>query len=241
MNPAPLIEAKGLSVLYGQRAALSEVTFEMGEGDRVALLGPNGAGKSTLIGVLGGALAPDLGSAKINGQSPEKFRTGARNLGWLPERAPLSPELTVLEHLRLAARLRDLGKAEERSEIERLTDKLHLEDKIHRRAGGLSSGSRRQAALATALIGRPRLLLLDEPTSGLDPDEVRRLEAVLGELSKDTTLIISTHLLREAASLTRTTAIISGGRLVAYGPWERLSKGGPPEEAYFRALSEEVL
>ena len=232
-----LVKTSDLCVFYGGRAALSRVDFQLRAGDKVALLGPNGAGKSTLMGVLGGAASPDKGAAVIGGIAPEKFRAGARNLGWLPERAPLSPELTVLEHLRLAARLRNLSKAEEGSEIERLTDRLNLGDKLGRLAGGLSSGSRRQAALACALLGKPRLLLLDEPTSGLDPGEVERLGALLAELDEDASLVISTHLISEAVKATEFAAFLSEGRLKAHAPWKLLSLDGPPEEAYFRIFS----
>lgn len=236
----PLILTKNLAILYGRRAALEGIGLEIPAGARVALLGPNGAGKSTLLGVLGGVLSPDRGSAEVDGLSPERFRAGPRNLGWLPERAPLSSELTVLEHLKLAARLRGLSKAEESSEIDRLVAGLNLGDKLSRLSGGLSSGSRRQAALAAALLGGPRLLLLDEPSSGLDPDESRRLSTMINDLSAGTTLIISTHLLAEAASLTAMAAIISEGRLRAFGPWPSLSGGAPPEEAYFKVMAGEA-
>jgi ABC-2 type transport system ATP-binding protein len=236
MAGEPLIEARDLAVLYGRRAALDGVGLKVAAGARLALLGPNGAGKSTLLGVLGGALAPDRGAALVGGLSPERFRQGPRNLGWLPERAPLSAELTVLEHLRLAARLRGLGRAEEKSEIERLAEALALGDKLSRLAGGLSSGSRRQAALAAALLGRPRLLLLDEPTSALDPEEAKRLAALLGQLEPEATLIISTHALGEAAAVTSAAAILDNGRLAAHGSWDQLSQGAGPEAAYFGAV-----
>jgi ABC-2 type transport system ATP-binding protein len=237
VSGAPLIRVEGLTVLYGRRAALDGVALEITAGSRVALLGPNGAGKSTLLGVLGGVLAPDRGGALIEGLTPERFRAGPRNLGWLSERAPLAAELTVLEHLRLAARLRGLSPDEERSEIERLVSALSLGDRLGRLAGGLSSGARRQAALAAALLGRPKLLLLDEPTKGLDPDERGRLADAIGKLVPRTTLILSTHALDEAAALTGLAAFLDRGALKGFGPWADLSGGGPPEAAWSRVLS----
>jgi ABC-2 type transport system ATP-binding protein len=215
---------------------LDGVDLDLGAGSRVALMGPNGAGKSTLLGVLGGVLAPDRGSVEIDGLPPGRFRTGALNIGWLPERAPLHPELTVAEHLRLAARLRGLTAAAARSEIDRLVTALELGDKLDRLAGTLSSGSRRQAALASALLGRPRLALLDEPTSGLDPGQIHRLGRLIAQMGPTETLICSTHDLGQAAKLTTLAAVLAEGRLAAFGPWAELSGGEAPERAYFRAL-----
>jgi ABC-2 type transport system ATP-binding protein len=233
----PLVRARGLRVLYGRRAALDGVDLDIAQGAKVALLGPNGAGKSTLLAVLGGAFAPDGGSASIGGSPPERFRTGPRNLGWLPERAPLCPELTVAEHLRLAARLRGLGREEAESEMERLASALSLSGCLLRLAGVLSSGARRRAALAAALLGRPRLVLLDEPASGLDPGEAGRLKALLSDLGPESTMIISTHALSEAAEIAGSAAILSEGVLKAHGSWASLSGGGPAEAAYFKALA----
>jgi ABC-type multidrug transport system ATPase subunit len=234
---APLIEVRGLTVLYGRRAALAGVDLELAAGSRTALLGPNGAGKSTLMRVLGGALAPDRGLVRVGGLPPERFRRGPRNLGWLAERAPLSGELTVAEHLELAGRLRGLGPAETRAEIGRLASYLSLGDKLRRLAGDLSTGSRRQAALAAALLGRPRLVVLDEPASGLDPDEARRLWALLADLDPEATMIISSHLLAEAGALAAQAVILDSGRLRAFGAWENLAgPGGGPEAAWLRVL-----
>jgi ABC-2 type transport system ATP-binding protein len=195
-----------------------------------------------------GALKPDRGQIRVDGLPPEKARLKPRLLGWLPERAPLNPELSVLEHLCLTAKFRGLEIKEAASEIERLASALDLFPKLERLAGRLSLGSRRQAALAIALLGNPAALILDEPSSSLDPDQVKRLNGLISSLPERTTLVISTHILPEARALTDRAAILSGGRLKAWGPWEKLeslpdtaqsgTQSDLTELAYFRALEE---
>jgi ABC-2 type transport system ATP-binding protein len=228
------VNIRAVSVFYGRRLALDDVSLSLPKGAKTALLGPNGAGKSTLMKVVCGVLAPDLGQAMIGDLNSLKARTAPLTVGWLPERAPLNPELTVSEHLKLAARLRGLNRAEETLETERLSEALNLGDKLNRLAGALSLGSRRQAALALAFLGQPSLIVLDEPTSSLDPDEVRRLKVLLADLSLETTLLISSHVLTEVAELTDQVVILKDGRLAACGLWKELP-GGTPQEIYFQA------
>jgi ABC-2 type transport system ATP-binding protein len=227
--------------------ALDGLSFEIDRGRKTALLGPNGAGKSTLLKIIAGAMSPDSGSVSVDGANPKAKCAEPRFLGWLPERAPLNSELTVLEHLLLTACFRGLGDKETKSETERLVSALNLGSKLNRLTGRLSLGSRRQAALAVALMGEPRLIILDEPSSSLDPDEVRRLKELVMNLKKDTTLIISSHILPEVFSLTQDVMIVSDGKLMAKGPWSKLQgdlgvtskpeNAKYPEDIYFKALS----
>ncbi|MDR2198781.1 MAG: ABC transporter ATP-binding protein [Deltaproteobacteria bacterium] len=241
-----MIKAENLSRSFGSFRALNSVSFEIKRGWRTALLGPNGAGKSTLMKIVAGALSPDGGSITAQGKDPKERRTVPGFLGWLPERAPLIAELTVEEHLTLAARFRGLTHAEAAREKERLSESLNLEDKLKRPAGRLSLGSRRQAALALALIGSPALVILDEPGASLDPEEAERLKTLVASLPPDTTLLISSHNLPEAAALTGGVLVIAGGELKAAGSWMELGEGLKGEasgdeasltkEIYFKAL-----
>ncbi|MDR1051772.1 MAG: ABC transporter ATP-binding protein [Deltaproteobacteria bacterium] len=233
----PIISVRNLDVYFGSQRALKDVSLDIPEGARVALLGPNGAGKSTLIKALCGAVDPGGGAVSIAGMSPGEARAEPLLLGWLPEGAPLNPELTVLEHLAMAARLRGLDGKAARAEIERLGDALSLGTKFKRLAGGLSMGSRRQAAAALALLGRPRIVVLDEPTSSLDPAEARRLTALLKKLAPETTLVVSSHILPEVASLTDSAVFLQDGELTARGTWSELAgAGGSPDQVYFQLV-----
>ncbi|MDR2611583.1 MAG: ABC transporter ATP-binding protein [Deltaproteobacteria bacterium] len=244
--PPPLVAARDLGRAFGSAEALKGLTFSLRRGGRTALLGPNGAGKSTLMRLIAGVLPPDGGEILADGMSPARARETPGFLGWLPEKAPLNQELTVREHLVLAGKLRGLDPAGTRSEIERLSAALDMEGKLDRLAGRLSLGTRRQAALALALLGGPRLLLLDEPSSSLDPEEVRRLNWLVMALPETTTLLVSTHVLEEAYLLTDSALILKEGRLAAHGGWDELGAGlgagsrpgdpGFPGEVFFLAL-----
>jgi ABC-2 type transport system ATP-binding protein len=187
-----------------------------------------------LLKIIGGALSKDSGEAKVFGLPPERARLVPKLLGWLPERAPLNPDLTVLEHLRLLARLIGLSKNETAAQIETLAEDLGLKAKLARLCGRLSLGSRRQAALGLALLGPPKLALLDEPTAGLDPEEVLRLRNFLEKLPKSVALIVSSHDLNETARSTIAAAILKDGVLLKPRPWADL--GPDPKEGYVMAL-----
>jgi ABC-2 type transport system ATP-binding protein len=247
-----LIKASGLSRSFGRSRALSGVSFELGAGSRTALLGPNGAGKSTLLKIMAGALRQDGGAVTVAGRSPEEMRSEPGFLGWLPEGAPLNAELTVLEHLRLTALFRGLGRKRAEDEIGRLADAMDLGGSLDRLTGRLSLGGRRQAALAVALLGEPRLIILDEPSSSLDPGVARRLKALISGLGEGATLVISSHILHEVEPLTGGAVVLGGGEVKAKGSWGGLREallqgGGAPlegasgasglaEDIYFKAL-----
>jgi ABC-2 type transport system ATP-binding protein len=242
----PLVEARDLGRSFGRSSALKGLSFKLAPGGRTALLGPNGAGKSTLMKLIAGIIPPDEGELLVGGGTPVRARETPGFLGWLPERAPLNPELTVLEHMELAGKIRGLDRDAVRSETERLSEALDLGGKLGRLSGRLSLGTRRRAALALALLGTPRLLMLDEPSSSLDPEEVRRLNSLVKALSPETALLVSSHILEEAFELTGGAMILKDGRLAAFGSWESLAvsfdtgrKPGDPgfaEEVFFKAL-----
>jgi ABC-2 type transport system ATP-binding protein len=244
--PEPFMRLDGVSRSYGGASAVSNLAFSLAKGDKMALLGPNGAGKSTLLKLIAGAITPDAGKILVKGMDPWKARALPGFLGWLPEKAPLNPELTVREHLELAGELRKLGKAETRREIDRLSEALDLGEKLPRLAGRLSLGTRRQAAVAAALLGSPELLLLDEPSSSLDPDEAAKLSSILKKLPKTTTMILSSHMLGEAHKVTKGAVFLKGGAMKGAGTWEKLAadfsvespKDSPEhaEEIFFKAL-----
>ncbi|MDR1045551.1 MAG: ABC transporter ATP-binding protein [Candidatus Adiutrix sp.] len=220
---------------FGDLVVFQDVSLELKRGGRYALLGPNGAGKSTLLRLLAGVLRPDRGRVLVDGREPwrDPARTRA-GLGLLPEGAPLIADLTVREHLLLAAGLRGLSRTQRAAEEERLVDGLSLAAFYSRPAGLLSQGQRRRAALASALLGAPDFLILDEPGSGLDPEEAGRLAALLTALPPSVTLLLSSHILGELYELTEEVLVLAHGRLAAGGPWDRRPEGCRPGETALR-------
>ena len=211
------VSFKNVTKSFGPRDVFTGVSFELAAGARCGLIGPNGAGKSTLLKLLMGALRPDAGEILMGGLAP--WRQPARGrAGFLPEGAPLMGDLTVREHLLLAARLRGLSPGEFSAEEDRLTEALALSGFYHHPAAGLSQGQKRRAALASALLGSPSFLALDEPTSGLDPEEAFRLLVLLRGLSSDTTLIVSSHLLSDLREVAGQILTLASGRADLSGP-----------------------
>lgn len=222
---------------FGAYPALSEISFELKRGGRYGLVGPNGAGKSTLLRLLSGELSPNLGSVKVDDSDPGRHPETVRaRMGLLPDGAPLLGDLTLAEHLRLAAILKGLSRGECKNEEERLIQSLSLGSFYHRPTSVLSQGQKRRAALASAFLGQPDFLILDEPTSGLDPQESQRLLELLDALPDTSTLLISSHHLGEVYHLTREVLVLARGNLVAFAPWEKLVKNDTADESYLRQL-----
>ncbi len=193
--------------------AVDDLSFTLRMGECVALLGTNGAGKTTTFRLLMGLLEPDRGTVLLDGLDVAKHPTSAhRLLGFLPEDAPLYPEMTPYEILWDLARLRRVQNPAD--EIERLKMECGLAEVWHRPAGKLSKGYRQRTALACALVHRPKVLVLDEPTAGLDPHQVGAFRALVARVSAGCALLISTHMLSEAESLCTRCLILNQGRLV---------------------------
>jgi len=219
MPPAPLIEAEGLSRRHGRREVLRGVSFTLAPDQVLGLLGVNGAGKSTLLRILAGVLAPDAGRLRIAGAELGADPRAARTrIGWLPERAPLYPELTVTESLAFAARLRGLGGAAARSAVKRAVERCALGEVRHRLCGNLSRGFAQRAGLAQAIVHEPPVLLLDEPTAGLDPLQAQRFHELLTTLKSGRAIALSSHQLAEVQAGCDLAAVLHAGVLDAPAP-----------------------
>lgn len=179
------------------------------------MLGVNGAGKSTTLAMVAGALAPDSGVIRLNGKDFLEHPELARSvIGWLPERAPLWPELTVSEHLDAHGRLRGLRGTALAQAHRRIVERLELGSLSRRLAGVLSQGQRQRLGLACALLHSPQLLVLDEPANALDPVQVAALRDVIREqAAAGTAIILSTHLLAEVTAACDRVAILHEGQL----------------------------
>ena len=213
--PHPLLKLDQVRRHRAGRAAVERLSLTLDRGQILGLLGINGAGKSTTLAMIAGALAPDSGAIKLNGKDfLERPELARRGIGWLPERAPLWPELTVLEHLDAHGRLRGLGGAELAKARQRIVERLELGALSRRLAGVLSQGQRQRLGLACALLHEPALLVLDEPANALDPVQVAALRGVIREqAAAGTAIILSTHLLAEVTAACDRVAILHEGRL----------------------------
>lgn len=218
--PSPLLRLDKLRRRRAGRPAVKDLSLTLDRGQVLGLLGVNGAGKSTTLAMVAGALRPDGGAIALDGRDflehPELAR---RLLGWLPERAPLWPELTVAEHLDAHGRLRGLAGAALRRAREDALARLELAPLARRLAGVLSQGQRQRLGLACALLHRPALLVLDEPANALDPVQVAALRALVREeAANGAAVILSTHLLAEVTAVCDRVAILHEGTLRHEGP-----------------------
>lgn len=213
--PTPVLQLDKISRHRAGRLVVSELSLNLESGQVLGLLGINGAGKSTSLAMIAGALAPDTGRILLQGADLAEQPELARQVtGWLPERAPLWPELTVNEHLIAHGRLRGLAGAALRQAHEAVSQRLGLTDLGRRLAGVLSQGQRQRLGLACAIVHRPRLLVLDEPANALDPVQSAALRTLIRELaSEGTAVIVSTHLLAEVTASCDRVAILHEGTL----------------------------
>jgi len=220
-----VIEVEGLTKDYGTVVAVRDVSFSVGRGEVVGFLGPNGAGKSTTLRILAGFLGATSGKVRVNGFDLADDSLAARaSLGYMPEAAPLYPELRVREYLEFRARLKRVPRAKRKSSVERAVERANLKDMVETTIGHLSKGYRQRVGLADALVADPPLLILDEPTAGLDPNQVREVRALIRELAADHTVLLSTHILSEVEATCQRALVIDRGRLVAQGTLADLSK-----------------
>ncbi len=221
-----MIEVEGLTKDYGTVVAVRDVSFSVGRGEVVGFLGPNGAGKSTTLRILAGFLGATRGKVRVNGHDLSDASLLARaSLGYMPEAAPLYPELRVREYLEFRARLKKVPRPKRAASVERAMERANLREVAETTIGHLSKGFRQRVGLADALVADPPLLILDEPTAGLDPNQVREVRALIKELATDHTVLLSTHILSEVEATCQRALVIDRGRLVAQGTLEELSRG----------------
>ena len=211
-----MIRAEDLTRRFGDLVAVDRVNLEVVKGSVTGFLGPNGAGKTTTMRMLCGVLTPSSGQAWIHGIDVTSHPERARALvGYLPESAPVYPEMRVREYLRFRAGLYRVP--EYRSAISRVVDQCGLEKVQGRIIGQLSKGYRQRVALAAALLHDPRVLILDEPTSGLDPTQIDMIRSLIRSLAEDRAILLSTHILPEVEAVCDSIVMIAGGQILTSG------------------------
>jgi ABC-2 type transport system ATP-binding protein len=202
---------------FGRTVALRGIDLQVRAGELLSVLGPNGAGKSTAIALLLGLLRPDAGRASLFGRSPRDI-DARRQIGVMLQEATLTPELRVRELIALTTHYYPAPMS--------VDDTLAMSNTgaiADRAYGRLSGGQKRQAQFAVAICGRPRLLFLDEPTAGLDVEARERLWSTLQHLvANGVSIVLTTHYLEEAESLSNRVALLARGALVAVGATQRI-------------------
>jgi len=222
------IRAQNISKSYGDFAALSDVSFQVRKGTVAAFLGVNGAGKSTTMRILTGYLAPTVGKVEVLGFDPTDHVARielARRLGYMPESGPLYRDMTPFESLQFFVDLRGLDDATKR--IDRVVERCAIGSVLHKPIHKLSKGYRQRVGMAQTLLHDPEVLILDEPTSGLDPLQIREVRALIRELGKDKTILLSTHILQEVDAVADVVVMIHDGRIVFTGGKDELAGPSP--------------
>jgi ABC-2 type transport system ATP-binding protein len=213
-----MISTNALTKRFGGVQALDQVDFEVHQGEVVGFLGPNGAGKSTTMRILSCFISPTSGSAMVHGydvfDNPLEVR---RKIGYLPQRAPLYPEMNVWEYLEFTSQVRGLDSGTFRSRLKKVVEVCGLAQVLGKDIGTLSHGYRQRVGLGQALMHDPPILILDEPTSDLDPNEKAEVIRYIQEIGKDRTILLSTHNLAEVEQACARAIIVSKGRVVADG------------------------
>ena len=213
-----MIQAVELHKRYGQTEAVRGVSFEVDRGEILGLLGPNGAGKTSIMKVLTGYHFPDGGKALVDGiDVTEDPLAVKRRVGYLPESAPLYPDANPAEYLSFIADARCLTGAKRKSAVDRAIEACGLASVWHKPVEQLSKGYRQRLGLAQAILHEPEVLILDEPTTGLDPNQILEIRALIRELGREKTVILSTHILQEVEAVCSKVVILSEGRVAAQG------------------------
>ena len=216
---SPLLEVRKLERRDGSRLRVTGVSFAVRRGEVVGLLGLNGAGKSTTLTAIAGVLAPSAGAIRVEGVDLSRDPRHAKaRIGFLPERPPLYPELTVDEYLRFAARLRGLPARRVGVAVDAAKARCGLGAVGRRLIVQLSKGFQQRVGLAQAIVHDPALILLDEPTSGLDPAQAEEIRSLIAELGREHGVIFSSHLLDEVQRVCGRVEVLHEGRHLAGFP-----------------------
>lgn len=220
-----MIEVKNITKKYGSFIAVDDISFKINEGEIIGLLGPNGAGKSTTMNMITGYIEPTEGEIVVNGFNISKKPKKAKaQIGYMPEGVPLYLDLTVKEFVTYMAELKKVDRKTRKEKVEKIIEQTGLKDVEKKLTRNLSRGYKQRVSLAGALVGEPKVLILDEPTVGLDPKQITEIRALIKELGKTHTIIISSHILSEVSQICNKVIIINKGKIVATDTPKNLEK-----------------
>jgi ABC-2 type transport system ATP-binding protein len=225
-----VIEVNDLTRFYGQKKAISNVTFSVKKGEILGLLGPNAAGKTTTMRILTCYMPPTAGTATVGGYDIFDQSMEVRQItGYLPENPPLYTDLSVKDYLTFVAQIKGVESGKISSEIDTVIEKASIGDVQNRVIGKLSKGFKQRVGLAQCLLNNPQVVILDEPTVGLDPKQIIEIRELIKNLKGDHTVILSSHILPEVEQTCERVVIISEGEVVAEDTPDNLTsrmKGG---------------
>jgi len=217
-----MISAENIVKRYGDKYAVNDVSFTVGDGEIVGFLGPNGAGKSTTMNILTGYLSSTSGTAKIDGFDILDDPTEAKkHIGYLPEIPPLYLDMTVEEYLNFVYDLKSCT-LNRKKHIKEICDVTKISDVYKRVIKHLSKGYRQRIGIAQALVGNPKVLIFDEPTIGLDPKQIIEIRNLIRMLGRDHSVILSTHILSEVQAVCDRIIVINKGKIVADEATEKI-------------------
>jgi ABC-2 type transport system ATP-binding protein len=212
-----------LTKIYGTQRAVDDITFSVEKGEIVGFLGPNGAGKSTTMKIATGYLPPTSGEVLVEGlnvtAAPLEVK---RIIGYLPEHNPLYLDLFVHEYLSFIGKLYGQSGKTLQQRVAKIIELCGLTGEQNKKIEALSKGYRQRVGLAQALIHDPKVLILDEPTSGLDPNQLLEIRKLIKDISRDKTVIFSTHIMQEVQALCDRVVVINKGQIVANDRLENL-------------------
>ena len=222
-----MIEIKNLHKKYDDITVVDDLSLNVGKGEVLGFLGPNGAGKSTTMKMVTGFIEPTSGTIKIKDFYVKDSAYEVKKLiGYLPEGAPQYGEMTTKDFLLFIAKIRGIEKNNLNSAVESVIESLSLHDVLNKRIEHLSKGFKRRVGIAQAIIHDPEILIMDEPTDGLDPNQKFDVRELIKKISKNKTIIISTHILEEVEAVCTRAAIIAKGKLLFDDTPNKLQESG---------------
>jgi len=219
-----MMKISGLSKKFNGKEVVEDLSFELDTGDVLGFLGPNGAGKSTSMRMITGYLIPDRGEILLD-QNSQKMAPYEKQqeIGYMPENAPLYPDMMVGEFLTYCCDLKLIPVNKRKENIERVITLCHLEEVYYQSIYTLSKGFKRRVSMGQSLLGDPHILIWDEPTDGLDPNQKNYVRKLIKDLSKSRLMIISTHSLEEVRASCNKIIVINHGRKVFEGDVNSMS------------------
>ncbi len=218
-----MVKLQNITKYLGSTKVIDNLSFELKTGDITGILGPNGAGKTTTMRMITSYYFPNNGKITINGIDTQKDTTETQlKIGFLPENNPLYTDMMVYDFLMMTAKLNGVTAKKAKEKIIEISKKVDITKKLTVKISELSKGYKQRVGIASTLLHDPSVIILDEPTEGLDPIQRNEIRDLIKELSKDKTILISTHVLQEVKAICNNVVVINKGKLVAMGDPESI-------------------